>query len=202
MALASTFNLGTLGAATLPIRFTVEQYHRMIQTGVLREDQRVELLEGWIVPKMPHNPTHDSAIDLLVGEMSPFLPADWFLRVQSAITMVDSEPEPDIAAVRGPRGRYSTTHPTAADIGMLVEVADTSLANDRNVKGPLFAVARIPYYWIVNLPERRVEFHSEPSGPDSAPGYRQVRVYTPDQAIPLFLDGTELGRIEVARILP
>src|SRR5713101_9262196 len=81
-------------------RFSVDEYHRMIEAGVLTENQRVELLEGWIVSKMPHNPLHDSTIDLVVGEAETFLPKDWFIRVQSAITTDDSEPEPDVALVR------------------------------------------------------------------------------------------------------
>src|SRR5436305_4096318 len=78
-------------------RFTVDEYHRMIQTGILEEDDSVELLEGWIVLKMPRNPPHDVAIDLAREAIETRLPAGWRVRVQSAITTSDSEPEPDLA---------------------------------------------------------------------------------------------------------
>lgn len=73
------------------------------------------------------------------------------MRVQSAITLEDSEPEPDIAVVLGPEERYLEAHPTAPDIGLTVEVADTTLRLDGDFKDPLYARAKIPIYWIVNL---------------------------------------------------
>lgn len=196
-------NLGPFGLPPMSIhRFTVEEYHRMVQAGVLNEDHRVELLEGWVVSKMAHNPTHDSGIDLVVGELVPVLPAEWFPRVQSAVTLEQSEPEPDIAVVRGPRGRYAGSHPRPADIGLLIEVSDSTLQNDRNVKGPVYAQARIPIYWILNLPERRVEVRTEPSGPDSSPCYHQLRIYGKDESLPVILDGKEVGQIAVNKLLP
>src|SRR5215831_9881533 len=92
-------------------RFTVEQYHRMIESGVLREHDRVILLDGLIVTKMTHNPPHDVAVDLTQGEVSARLPRDWRVRVQSAVTLAGSEPEPDVAVVRGPARRYRKAHP-------------------------------------------------------------------------------------------
>jgi len=148
---------------------------------------------------MAHNPPHDSVIDLVVGEVNPLLPPAWFLRVQSANTTDDSEPEQDVAVVRGPRGRYSASHPRPADIGLLIEVADTTLVNDRTFKGPLFARARIPIYWIVNIPEERVEIHTEPSGPDSSPGYRKLQICGKQDLASLVLDGQELAKIAVKK---
>jgi Uma2 family endonuclease len=183
-------------------RFTVDEYHRMIQAGVLTENQRVELLEGWIVAKMPHNPPHDSTIDLVVGQLEKIMPQDWFIRIQSAITTEDSEPEPDIAVVRGPRGRYLESHPRAPDIGLLIEVSDASLDHDRNDKAPLYARARIGAYWIVNLVESRIEVYREPSGPDSSPCYHDLRFYGRGDSIPIVLEDKEIGRIEVMKVIP
>jgi len=183
-------------------RFTVDEYHRMIEAGVLTENHRVELLEGWIVAKMPHNPAYDSTIDLTVGELEGLLTQDWFIRVQSAITLEDSEPEPDVAVVRGPRGRYVDHHPRAQDIGLVIEVSDTTLQNDRNDKGPLFARARIATYWIINIPETRIEVYTEPSGPDSFPCFHQMRVYGREESVPVILDNKEVGQIAVGKVFP
>jgi hypothetical protein len=124
-------------------RFTVEQYHRLIEQGILTENDRVELLEGWITPKMTHNPPHDCSVLLAQTELLARLSADWVVRVQSAITMRDSEPEPDLAVARGPGRRYARTHPRASDLALLVEVADTTLEADRTEKGRLYARSRI-----------------------------------------------------------
>src|SRR5205085_1775955 len=81
-------------------RFTVDEYHRLIQSGILGEDERVELLEGWIVPKMPRNSRHDGTIDFVARALGLCLPSGRWCRTQEAITTVDSEPEPDLAVVR------------------------------------------------------------------------------------------------------
>lgn len=181
-------------------RFTVEEYHRMIETGIVNEDDRVELLQGWIVTKMPHNPPHDGMIDIVIGELTPCLPPLRYPRVQSAITTEDSEPEPDIAVVRGPRGRYKKAHPRPADIGLLIEVAESTLSQDRNFKAALYAQAGIAPYWIVNLVDHCVEVYTAPSGPGPQPGYQQIRKYSRAESIPVILDGQEIGQISVGRL--
>src|SRR5262249_47133779 len=87
-------------------RFSVRGYHGMIQAGILTEDDQVELLEGWIVPKMPHKPPHDGTIQLANKRIGRRLPPGWDIRVQSAVTTSDSEPEPDLAVVRGDESTY------------------------------------------------------------------------------------------------
>jgi Uma2 family endonuclease len=180
----------------LPLhRFSVEEYHRIIKSGVLNENHRVELLEGWIVSKMPHNPPHDSTIDVLIGKLQNMLSADWFPRIQSAITTADSEPEPDIAVVRGPRKRYFEGHPHAADIGLVIEVSDATLHHDRNFKTVVFGRAGIAIYWIVNLADARIEVYTKPF----ENGY-QVRNYGMGELLPVTLDGQEIGTIAVATL--
>src|SRR5689334_16606792 len=80
-------------------RWTVDEYHTMIRAGVFAHDERFELLEGWIVPKMSRNPPHDASMDQTHEEVRSRLPNGWRIRVQSAITTSDSEPEPDLAIV-------------------------------------------------------------------------------------------------------
>jgi Uma2 family endonuclease len=183
-------------------RFTVAEYQQMIQAGILREGDPYELLEGWIVPKMTRNPPHDLALGLAEDEIGRRLPPNWFRRGQSAATTPDSMPEPDITVVRGKRRDFGERHPTAAEIGMVVEVADTSLHQDRDVKDKIYARARIPVYWIINIPDHQVEVYTDPTGPDPAPGYRQRRDYRPGESVPLILDGQEVDQIPVRDLLP
>ncbi len=181
-------------------RFTVEQYRRMSDTGVLTEDDRVELLEGWIIPKGTHPPPHDASISLTQAELAHRLPPDWILRIQSAINTDDSEPEPDIAVVRGTARRYARAHPKPRDIGMLVEVSESSLAEDRERKGRIYARARIPVYWVINLIDGILEIYTQPRG-GRKPRHTQRRDYLPGDSVPLVLDGKEIARIPVRDLL-
>src|SRR5262245_53367242 len=114
---------GNFGMSPYPVRkFSVEEYHRMIQAGILTEDDPVELLEGWVVPKMPHNPPHDGIVDLAREVIRGKLPAGWRVRVQSAITTPDSEPEPGLVVAPGPASRYFDHHPGPSEIALVVEV--------------------------------------------------------------------------------
>src|SRR5205823_2588074 len=105
------------------------------------------------------------------------LPPDWSLRIQSAITLSDSEPEPDLAVVRGDERRYAAHHPRPADVGLLIEVADSTLLGDRADKGRIYARAGIAIYWIVNLIDRQVEVYSAPSGSGDSSAYGQRTDY-------------------------
>ena len=125
-------------------RFTVEEYHQMIQAGILGEDDDVELLEGWIVPEMPRNPAHDALIAWVHNRvLAPRLREGWFCRGQSAITTPDSEPEPDLALIRGSERDYLSRHPGPADTALAVEVADSSLSRDRSIKARIYAAAGV-----------------------------------------------------------
>jgi Uma2 family endonuclease len=165
-----------LPALALPCplrRFTVDEYHRLLQVGILEEGDPVELLDGFLVLKTRASPPQNVSLGLLEDLLNDLLPAGWFRRVRSAVTTPDSEPEPDLAIVRGQRRDYGKRHPGPQDLALVIEVSDSSLARDRNVKAPLYARASIPVYWIVNLIDRRVEVHTEPSGPDPQPAYRR-----------------------------
>jgi Uma2 family endonuclease len=186
---------------TYPLRrFTVAEYHRMAEAGILTEDDRVELLEGWVVPKMVHNPPHDATVDQAREAIDSRLPQGWRVRVQSAITTGDSEPEPDLAVVPGPAGRYRERHPGPEDVALLVEVADTSLSRDRGKRRP-YARARIPVYWIINLIDSRVEVYTDPNGPGRSPKYRRKEEYGIDDSVPLVVAGEALPPIPVRELL-
>jgi Uma2 family endonuclease len=183
-------------------RFTVGEYRQLAAAGILTEEDRVELLEGWIVPKMVHNPPHDNAIELADASIRPHLPSGWSIRIQSVIATTDSEPEPDLAIVRGsPRDRGSR-HPRPAEVALVIEVADSSLDIDRDTKARLYARAGVPTYWIVNLVDRQVEALTEPTGPADEPGYGQRRIHRPGHIVDLVLDGSVVARVPVDDLLP
>ena len=183
-------------------RFTVDQYHCMIQAGILTEDDDVELLEGWICEKMGRNPPHDCSLGKTTRVLNRLLPAPWIVRGQSAITTDDSEPEPDIAVVSGPDDLFFDHHPTPAEIGLLIEVAEASLQHDRNDKGPVYAAASIGGYWIINLVDRQVEVYTDPTGPALNPHYRQRKDYRPGDQVTLMIAGQNCGGIVVDDLLP
>jgi Uma2 family endonuclease len=187
----------------LPLRrFRTDEYQHMVQAGILGEDEPVELVEGWILHKMPRNPPHDSTLLKTLKRVEKILPDDWQCRPQLAVVADISQPEPDLAVVRGPENRYDHQHPGPSDVGALIEIADTSLALDRALKGPAYARINIPVYWIVNLPDRQVEVYTDPTGATPDPRYRQRRDYGLSQAVPLILDGREVGQIRVRELLP
>lgn len=182
-------------------RFSVASYQRMIASGALTSEDKVELLENYVVLKMPHNPPHDSTIQRMLRPLLRSLPGDWDLRVQSAITLSDSEPEPDFAVVRGSSTDYEGHHPFAADVGLVIEVADSSLARDRHDKGRIYAAANIPNYWVVNLIDRQIEFYSQPTAGGAAAEYAVTQFYGPGETIPIELDGSSVAAIPVAELL-
>jgi Uma2 family endonuclease len=182
-------------------RLTVEEYHRLLESGVLGNTNRLELIDGVLVRQMTHNPPHAATVDLTQGLLRPLLTSEWHLREQKPITLSDSEPEPDVGVVRGPARRYARAHPQPKDIAMLVEVADSTLASDRAEKGPIYARARIPVYWIINLIDRCVEVYTQPRAGRN-PAYRQRQVYGDSDTVPVVIAGKEVGRLAVRDLLP
>lgn len=143
-------------------RFTVEEYEQLGKSGVLTEDDSVELLEGLIVKKMTKNPLHDATIDLLNSLLSRQLPAGWFVRIQNVLRTADSEPEPDVVIAVGSPGEFRDRHPTGRDVALVVEVAESSLDQDWR-KCRIYARAGVPQYWIVDLTGCCVEVFAEPN---------------------------------------
>lgn len=202
MATAPTLRLSESSKQYRPVhRFSVDQYENMALIGFLTAEDRVELLEGVIVDKMTQNPPHNVAIDLVRDALQDLLPKGWRLREQKAIRLKKSEPEPDLAVVRGPVTRYAKRHPVASDVAASIEVSDSSLSDDRERKGRIYARAGIPVYWIVNLVNRQVEVYTEPKG-GRKPSYQECQNYGPGESIPVTIAGKQVGTVAVDDLLP
>lgn len=182
--------------------FSTARYDRMVEEGILTADDRFELLENYVVLKMPANPPHDGTIQRITKRVGRRVPAGWDLRVQLTVALSDSRPEPDGAVVRGDEDTYMARHPTPADVGLVVEVANSSLLRDQRDKTRIYARAGIAVYWIINLVDRRVEVYTEPSGPTDTPAYGRLDLYAPGDLVPLVLDGIQVATIPAADLLP
>ncbi|MGH7673070.1 MAG: Uma2 family endonuclease [Gemmatimonadales bacterium] len=177
-------------------RFTVEDYHRLAEVGVLGEDDRVELLDGQIVEMSPIGPRHAGRVKNLARLLYRTFGDAILLGIQDPVVLgAQSEPEPDVAVLVPRADAYGTAHPGPADIRVVIEVADTSLAFDREVKVPLYAAAGIPEAWLVDLASDVLEVHRQP-GPE---GYREVRTLSRGETLaPLF---APTGAISVDEVL-
>jgi len=178
-------------------RWSVVEYHKMFELGVLNPNERVELLEGWIVNKMPQNPPHVSTVTRIVLIVGRFLPKNWTMRVQAPVTLNDSEPEPDILLARGEVETYDSRHPKPKDIGILIEVGDSTVLADRRYKGILYAQEKVPEFWLINIVKRKVEVYTRPR----AGKYQKVVAYTEKESVPLILDGVKIADIPVIELI-
>src|SRR5262249_47209501 len=138
-------------------------------------------------------------LKLLLG----LLPDGWYAGAEQPIELgAKNVPEPDISMVRGAARDYPQRPPDARDVGLLVEVADTSLADDTGEMLRDYAASGVTVSWVVNLPRRRIDVYTEPSGPAEVPSYGEHREYGPDDEVPVLLDGREVGRVAVRDVLP
>jgi Uma2 family endonuclease len=158
--------------------FTVEEYDRMVEVGILGENDRVELIEGEIVEMSPIGYRHGACVANLTRIFNRRLDDRAVVWSQSAVTVsARSKPEPDVGLLR-PRS-YFDGHPGIGDIFLLIEVAESSLAYDRTVKLGLYAAAGVPEYWVVDAESCTVETFRTPIGG----GYRDSRRYSRDELI-------------------
>lgn len=154
--------------------FTIEEYHRMGEAGILREDDRVELIDGEIVEMTPIGSRHAACVDRLNHLFSQQTGRRYIVRVQNPVHLGEhSEPQPDMAILRLHPDFYAQAHPTAEDVVLVVEVSETSTGYDREVKLPLYARSNIAEVWLVDLTEGRVEVCRQPF----PQGYRNVRTF-------------------------
>ena len=171
--------------------FSVDDYDRMIETGILTELDRVELIRGEILEKMVIGDPHCACVNRLNRMLVLLTGNNAVVSVQNPVRLDSSEPEPDIAVLRPRSDFYGNGKPEPAEVLLLIEVADSSLDYDRTVKGPLYAENGIREYWIVNLEDDCVEVHRDPQTDGS---YRDVRTLRRGDRI----DHSELPGLAIA----
>lgn len=161
-------------------RFTVGEYHRMAEAGILGEDDRVELLGGELVEMTPIGTRHLACVVALNHLLVEASEGRWFVSVQNPVRLGErDEPEPDLSLLGRRPSPEAPAPPGPEDVLAVIEVSDTTLSYDKNVKLPLYARSGVPEAWIVDLAGRRIKVHSDP-GPD---GYRASRSFGPGESI-------------------
>lgn len=179
-------------------RMSLERYEAMVESGAFTEHDRVHLINGFLVEKMAQGDPHCVADDLCRNALTNVLPPGWFVRSNKPVRLPPkSKPEPDGAVVRSEVRDYTHRSPGPEDIALVVEVAFSSLAEDR-MQADLYATAGIPVYWIVNLVDAQIEVYS---GPGSA-GYSSRVDFPAGQNVPVVIDGRQVGLIAVNDVLP
>lgn len=160
--------------------FNVKEYYRMLEVGLLSEDDRVELIEGEIIELSPIDSAHGGTVKRLSSFLHSKLGDDVIVSVQDPVRLDDfSEPQPDLAVLKPRKDFYSTSHPTPQDVLIVIEVSDSSLEYDRGVKLPLYARARIPEAWLIVLAKKTIEIHSQPKNGK----YQKVQGVKPGKAL-------------------
>jgi Uma2 family endonuclease len=185
-----------------PRLWTREEYYKMAEVGVFQPGDRVELVGGKVITMVPQDSPHYTAIDLTAAELRRIFAIGYVVRIQGPLDLgLISQPEPDVAVVRGTIRDYAKAHPNSALL--VIEVAESSLTYDRGIKASLYASSGIPEYWVLNLVDRRLEVSHDPIAMPGQPhgyGYRTCTQYlATDTVTPL---ATPQGSIAVADLLP
>ena len=155
-------------------RFTVDEFHRMVKAGILQEDARVELIDGEVVQMAPIRERHAFCVIALTEEFTSRSAGRYVLSPHSELY-------PDLLLLQPPRSRYVQRTPNAADVFLVIEVSDTTVATDRRVKLPRYAAAGIPEAWLVNLRRQTVEVYRDPRDGQ----YQQVTIVHKGEAVTL-----------------
>lgn len=146
-------------------RVSVEDYHRMARSGILRAADRVELIEGEVIDMAPIGSRHAAAVKRLIASLQGRLGAAAILAVQDPLRLGErSEPQPDLMLLKPRADFYRDAHPGADDVLLLIEVADSSAGYDQGIKLPLYARHGVGEVWIIDLDNNRVQFHRRPRG--------------------------------------
>lgn len=183
----------------VPYDLTIDLFSRMVESGLIPRDRRVFLLDGRLYEKMAKTKAHGSVGAGITMTLVPRLPAGWSLWPESTIALNPTNaPLPDFAVVRSGDllGRVSPDrYPGPRDIGLVIEVAVTSLRDDLSTAWELYARALIPVYWVVDILGRRILVHTDPRVVDGRGEYARVETYRPGQSLPLVLDGQEAALV-------
>ncbi len=192
MAIKQAAPYGEPGTLVEPRRrpFSVDEYYRMADSGILTDDDRVELIEGEIVQMTPIGSRHAACVKKLIKVFTNMIGGEEILSVQDPIRLDEfTEPEPDIAVLKERDDFYAKSHPGPEDVLLIIEVADASVRYDREVKIPLYAKAGIPEVWIVNLPDKTIEMFRNPV----ESGYEETSILRKGQS----LSPTAFSEVEI-----
>lgn len=189
-------------------RLTLADYERLAALELLEEaGQRVELIDGLLVFKLTKDSPHVLATKLVVEALRALIPPGWHVAKEDPVAHPaglsgrPSMPEPDAVVLRGGIRDYARRRPVPADVSLVVEVADSALRSDR-VKLARYAWSGIPVAWLVNLNDRTLEVHTNPSGPAASPVYQVITTYRAADEVPVTVDGRKVGQVVVAELLP
>jgi hypothetical protein len=189
----------------VPYRLSAADYFRMVDAEIIPHDRRVGLWEGRLYEKRAKNLPHAGAQNLVLAALMRVVPGDWCLWSESPILVDDfSATLPDLTIVRGTPNVYTRRGlvPKVGEIGLVVEVAESSLRKNLSETLQIYARAGLPLYWVLNLVARRVEVYSQPVVEGESARYASAESFEPGSDVPLVLDGHEVARIPVRDLLP
>jgi Uma2 family endonuclease len=146
-----------------PYRFTVAEYQRIYEAGAIAPDVRTELIEGMIVRMSPLGFRHQACINRLNRKFCALIQNRAIISVQNSVVLGDSQPQPDLMLLQETENFYEDRSPEVAEVLLLIEVADSTLKSDREVKGPLYARSGIGEFWLVDLEHKKLEVYRDPS---------------------------------------
>lgn len=192
-------------AADVPYDLTVDLFARMVESGLIPRDRRVFLCEGRLYEKMARTKAHGSVGAAVTRAIVRRLSDDWSLWPESTLVLDSTNaPLPDFAVIRSGNliGRAAPDrYPGPGDVGLLIEIAVTSLRDDLTTGLERYARSSIPFYWVVDVPGRRILAHAEPRVADGRGEYARVETFRAGQSIPLILDGREVARVPFDELL-
>ena len=190
---------------------SAEAFHRMGEAGIFGPADRVELIDGEIIDMSPIGVMHAAIVDVLARHFGRWAGESLFIRCQNPLRLDDlSEPEPDLTILRTRADCYTTAHPGPADVLLVIEVADTSLAYDLGTKVPLYARHGIPEVWVIDAATRRTRVFRRPArsreaSPPFASGYAEEGIVEPGESVAcsgVVDDSGACVVVELARLLP
>ena len=185
--------------STITKGLSVEDYEAMVDSGILPETNRFELIEGRIVEKDVKSPEHSAGSEGCWRVIDRALPPGWHVRIEKPVRIPNraSEPEPDVSVARGAWRDYARRHPGPQDLALVVEITRTTAAKDRAL-ARVYGPGGIPVYWIVNVPDRQLEVYADPV----AGAYPPPVILGEADSVDLVIAGAVVGRIAVADLLP
>ncbi len=185
--------------------FTVEEYFKLFELGILKAHEKTELIHGQVLKMLPQGIPHSQVVIKFVERFYDSIPKDeWCVYAQNTIELNGHLPEPDLCVVNGPSTRYDHQRPTTENIAYLIEVADSSLEYDRGEKLSLYAEAGIKRYWIINLVDEQIEIHSEPmAATETSPAtYRTRTIVRKEETAWLEFSGERVLSFRLVDFLP